>query len=189
MIATVRPSSDPLDRALAWTAARGVRVEAVSSSSIELDRELPDHPVLYLVEPGVTPPFRWGELEDWVRLPAVADEVYDRVERLLARADHVGASVVYVDDDEVLRIGLRSIPLSPLDAVLVRVLLAAAGRIVTRGDLERRLWPDRQPPEHRALDNRVKRLRQRLRGLPLEIHTVRGRGLLLDRPARGGHLR
>lgn len=177
------PESDAVARALAWTAARGVRVELLRSTAIDPDEIPVDHPTLYLVEPGTAPPVQWGELEDWIRLPADGEEIYDRVERLLARAGDLDASSVHVDADDVLRIDARIVPLSPMDAELVRVLLERSGRIVTRPQLEALLWPAGRPSDPRALDNRLKRLRNRLVGLPLRIHTVRGRGLLLERAA------
>lgn len=181
MLTTAPPASDAVARALAWAVARGVQVETLSSTYIDPDEEPADHPVLYLVAPGTAPPSSWGELEDWIRLPADSEEIYDRVERLAARAGDLGLATTWVDADDVLRMGSRLVPLSPMDAELVRVLLDQSGRIVTRRQLEVLLWPAGCPSDPRALDNRLKRLRRRLGGLPLRIHTVRGRGLLLER--------
>lgn len=180
MLITAHTTDEALDRALSWATARGVLVELLETSFIDLDPQPPDRPTLYLIKPGVTPPLEWTELEDWIRLPTTTAEIYDRVERLLARTSVVLASTTVVDDDDVLRAGSRLVPLSPMDAELIRLLLDQAGRIVTRQELERSLWPDAMPTDVRALDNRLKRLRLRLVGLPLRIHTVRGRGFLLE---------
>ena len=40
------------------------------------------HPVLYLVEAHAEAPFHWGELEEWVRLPASPEDLYARAARL-----------------------------------------------------------------------------------------------------------
>lgn len=137
--------------------------------------------MLYLVESHQEPPRSWGELEDWVRLPGDPDEVYERGDRLMVRAAQRGASWTYVDDDDILRVGTDLVPLSPLEAQLVRVLLARIDEVVHRAELEAALWPDGAPADTRALDNRLTRLRRRLGPLPMEIHTVRGRGFLLER--------
>ena len=47
------------------------------------------------------------------------------------------------------------------------------------------VWPQEPPDDPRALDNRVKAVRKRIEGTGLRIHTVRGRGLLLERMAGG----
>lgn len=136
-------------------------------------------PVLYLVEAGATPPATWGVLEDWVRLPADAGEVYDRAERLLLRFD--GAHLTTeVDEDGVLRAGDALVPLSPMEGNLMGALLEAPNAMVSRQDLEARLWPDGRPSDPRAIDNRIKVLRRSITGLPMRIHTVRGRGFMLE---------
>jgi len=180
VLTQARPTSDPIAQAVSWIATRGIQVERRTTSHLDLDCRPVDHPVLYLIDPGVLAPMTWGELEDWVRLPADASELYDRADRLLTRAAEAGSARTLVDDDDILRVGGQLVPLSPLEAGLVRILLEEPGTLVPRHDLEARLWPSTDPPEARALDNRIKRLRRHLRGLPLRIHTVRGRGFLLE---------
>lgn len=140
------------------------------------------HPVLYVVSPDAPPPW-CGELEDWLREPVDADELGARIDRLLARGRRFGATLVLVDDDDVLRVGDRLLILSPQEARLLRALVADLGQLVLRADLEAAIWPEGLPDDPRALDNRVKTLRERLVGLPLQLHTVRGRGLLIERLA------
>ncbi|CAN5450212.1 hypothetical protein BH10ACT1_BH10ACT1_32210 [soil metagenome] len=180
MLTKARPTSDPIAQAVSWISTRGIAVERLTTSHLELDPEPPDHPVLYLIEPGVLAPMAWTELEDWVRLPADASELYDRADRLLARAARAGRSLTCVDADDLLHVGERLLPLSPLEANLMRLLLVEPGTLVGRAHLEAELWPLGTLPEARALDNRVKRLRRHLEGLPLRIHTVRARGFLLE---------
>lgn len=181
-MSVITPTASPsLANAIRWVTQRGVEVTPVAARPATRGLDPHDHPVLYLVAPHEEPPRSWGELEDWVRLPADPDEVYERGDRLLARAEQVGASWTYVDADDVLRAGTALVPLSPLEAQLVRVLLAQVDEVVSREDLEAALWPAGAPGDTRALDNRLTRLRRRLEGLPVEIHTVRGRGFLLER--------
>lgn len=138
-----------------------------------------DHPVLYLVDPGCPPP-ACGELEDWIRYPLDRDELVARSNRLVERGRERGANLVHLDDDDVLRVGDRLAILSRQEARLVRALLGACGHVVVRDELVLAVWPDGAPTDPRALDNRLRSVRERLAGLPLRIHTVRGRGLLLE---------
>lgn len=184
MSTTTHTVGDPLAHAIRWVSLRGVQVERATLTRPSRSAEPAEHPVLYLVEPDEDPPPSWGELEDWVRLPVDPDEVYERGDRLIARAAAAGASWTYVDDDDVLRAGTSLVPLSPLEAQLVRMLLDQVGEVVSREELEAALWPDGSPGDTRALDNRLTRLRRRIEELPVRIHTVRGRGFMLERSVR-----
>lgn len=168
----------PVEEALEWITARGIRVEERGTASSATERD-GDRAVLHLVEPGDDPP-ACSELEDWIRRPLDRDELYARADRLLARLAEHRAAQVAVDDENILRVGARLVVLSPLEARLVRTLLDQVGRIVTREALARAIWPDGPPSDPRALDNRVKATRGRLASVPIRIHTVRGRGLLLE---------
>lgn len=173
-------ASDPLAEAVAWIDERGVRVARWPPGPSPSNEAVTDGPVLYLVDPGASPPARWDELEDWVRLPAEREELLTRADRLLWRATQAGSSPPHVDDDDVLHVGDQIAVLSALGARLVRVLLASPGRVVERDHAVAAMWPDGPPGDPRALDNRLKVLRHRMASLPLRIHTVRGRGLLLE---------
>lgn len=179
MLATADTSLETLERAIYLIATSGV--EVVRGAAVPMLSARPDHPVLYLLEPDQAPPRLWSGLEDWVRLPADPAEVHQRADRLLARADETGACWVRVDDDDVLCAGRMRAPLSPMNAALVRLLLERSGTIVSRHDIEQALWPAGPPDGARALDNVVRHLRQRLVGLPVEIHTARSRGFVLQR--------
>jgi DNA-binding response OmpR family regulator len=78
-------------------------------------------------------------------------------------------------------VGEHIVILSEQEERLVRALADRPGQLVPRDELQLAVWPDGAPADPRALDNRVKTLRARLRGLPLRIHTIRGQGLLLER--------
>ena len=62
---------------------------------------------------------------------------------------------------------------------LVEVLLARCSSVVSRRDLGVAAWPDGVPGT-RAVDARLRRLRDRVEPLGLQIHNVRRRGLLLE---------
>lgn len=172
-------SIDRTEVAVSWVESRGVEVRPWPATEAHPNV---DHPVLYLVDLGAEPP-HCGPLEDWVREPVDADELFARADRLLVRGRELGASLIRVDDDGTLRVGDTIVILSDQEARLVRTLLDHMGQLVLREDLVAAVWPDAAPTDPRALDNRLKTLRQRLRDVPLTIHTVRGWGLLLEQVA------
>ena len=182
MSTTTCLASDPIATALSWIASRGVEIrQHTSSTAGALDAPV-DHPVLHLVDVGVEAP-RCTELEDWVRHPIDLDELYARSDHLLARAQRMGASLVRISEDDTLHVGSSIIILSEQEVRLMGTLVDHLGELVLRDDLAAVVWPEGPPQDPRALDNRVKALRRRLEGTPLQIHTVRGRGLLLERTA------
>lgn len=182
MAASAHDARDRDGRRLASLHSRGVDLRPWPPPSDDSRSEGPagpEHPVLHLVAPDAKPP-RCTPFEDWVREPCDDAELAARVDRLALRVLAHQAETAVVDDDGVLRLGDHLVVLSRQEARLARVLLAHRGEVVGRDDLHRAVWGDDQPDDPRALDNRVKALRVRLEGLPLEIHTVRGRGMLLD---------
>lgn len=139
---------------------------------------------LYLVEPGALPPARCGPLEDWARLPASPEELFHRARTLLAK-NNAWAAVVQLDD-LLLRVGRRSIILSSKEASLLRVLLDQLGQVVSSDDIVAAVWPGKHianPSD--AISNPLRMLRKRLRDTPLRIHTIRGRGLLVELEGEG----
>ena len=83
-------------------------------------------------------------------------------------------------DDDVLHVRDELVLLSPQEAVLLRTLLAALGLVVGRDELVAAAWGDELPHDPRALDNRIRALRLRLDGVGLAIHTIRGRGFMVE---------
>jgi len=171
---------DPIARVVSWISTRGVELRPWPDPATPLSPEPADHPVLFLVEPTAESPL-CRELEDWVRLPLHVGELTARADRLVARSRELGALYTRVDEDNVLRVGDEMVVLSELEARLMRALVKSMGQLLLREDLVASVWPDAPPSDPRALDNRVKSLRARLDGLPLRLHTIRGRGLLLER--------
>ncbi len=185
-------AGDPVARALSWTSTRGVEVRSwpppapdhAAALSVARSDEAADRarPVLYLVEPGTEPPI-CHDLEDWVRIPIDVGELTARADRLIAWSQDLGAVFTRIDDDDLLWVGDEMVVLSPLEARLMRTLIESMGMLVLREDLMAAVWPDGPPSDSRALDNRVKAVRARIDGLPLCVHTVHGRGLVLEHTA------
>jgi DNA-binding response OmpR family regulator len=171
-----RPASDPVAVALSWTAARGIDIRRWPDDGRPAS---PDHPVLYLVAADTEPP-GCDLLEDWLRLPIDLDELNARADRLLSRAAETGATLIRLDEGGALHVGDVVVILSEQESRLMQALVDNQGQLVLREDLHRVVWPEGAPSDPRALDNRIKSLRLRLKGLPVRIHTVRGWGLLLE---------
>jgi hypothetical protein len=139
-----------------------------------LDRDVPR---LLLVAPDAEPPDDWDGLTDWVRLPVDDRDLCARVtalQRLAARTPKP-----FVDEYDVLWRGSRWVALAPIEARIVRALLESSSSIVSRTDVGVAVWPDGAPAT-RALDGRLRRLRERMEPLGISIHNVRRRGLLLE---------
>lgn len=139
-------------------------------------------PRLLLLDPGAPPPVSVDDIEDWVRLPCDPEELDIRIATLARRAADVvpGDASLRLDDDSVLHRGTRWVALPPMESRLVALLLDDNGKVVHRPELIRAAWPDGPPTDERALDGLVKRLRRRVAPLGVRIHTVTGRGFLLD---------
>jgi len=95
---------------------------------------------------------------------------------------------VQLDDFGVLRCGDAWVSLSPTQELIMRALIGRLGEAVGRGQLVDAVWPDGAPDSH-AIDVHIHKLRPRVEGLGLVIHTLRGRGFMLEtsggRPAAG----
>ena len=87
---------------------------------------------------------------------------------------------VVLDEYGLLRLGDAWISLSPTQEVIMRELIAHMDTVVPRTQLAAVAWPSGGPDRH-AIDVHIHKLRSRLDGLGLVIHTVRGRGFLLER--------
>ncbi|MEY2571479.1 MAG: two-component system, OmpR family, response regulator, partial [Acidimicrobiaceae bacterium] len=83
-----------------------------------------------------------------------------------------------LDEHGVLRFRGHWAALSPTEVTIVERLVAAYGNVVSRRALVAAIWPD-DDRRSRALDPHVHRLRNRLRALGLDVHTIRGRGFVL----------
>lgn len=135
-------------------------------------------PRLLVVESGEPAPRCLDALEDWIRLPLDKEDARARARTLAARKRLSERPVV--TRQNLLRMGDRQTPLSPQEALIMRCLIASYGDVVDRDELIRLCWPDREPGAN-GLSLQVLRLRRRIKPLRLVVHTVWGRGYLLDR--------
>lgn len=122
-------------------------------------------------------------LEDWVRVPAVDEDIRARVDAVRARAARHAAGEPVLDADGVLHVGDRVTPLPPVEARLLRSLLERAGAVVSREALAAAGWPDASPARN-VLDVHMLRLRRRLAAVGMSVTTVRSRGYLLELESR-----
>ena len=142
-------------------------------------------PRLLLVEDDDAAPVASDDLEDWIRLPAGEADLQARIDGLRRRHRARSAPAPVLDDDGVLRVGSRWVPLPPVESRLMGALLERYGAVVSRDGLGRAGWPDGAPGRN-ALDVHVLRLRRRVGPLGLAIRTVRSRGYLLERAPENG---
>ena len=139
-------------------------------------------PRLLLVPGDVRPPADLGTDEDWVRVPCDPSDLRLRAERVLLTARRQSQESSWIDEQRVLHRGDRTAVLTASEAAVAEVLLEKPGRVVSRNELVRLLWPAGAPSE-RAIDAVVYRLRRSCRDLGLVIRAARGRGFVLDAPA------
>jgi DNA-binding response OmpR family regulator len=136
-------------------------------------------PRLLLLADGEAPPDTVAFDEDWIREPCGSDDLRARATRVLDAVRAQSEAAAWIDDHRVLHHGHRTAVLTASEAVVAATLLASKGEVVTRGQLEGRLWPGSRPPSARAVDAIVYRLRRRCDDLGLLIRSARGRGFVL----------
>jgi len=136
-------------------------------------------PRLLLVEADAAPPLTIGVDEDWVRLPADERDVAVRAARLARLSVRLSSERPVLDRNRVLHRGGATVVLSTAEAIVVDLLLANAGRIVPREQLESAVWPNGDVPSSKAVNAVVYRLRRRLAGLSLCVRAARGRGFVI----------
>jgi DNA-binding response OmpR family regulator len=84
-----------------------------------------------------------------------------------------------LDEFGVLRTVSGWVALSPLQERIMRLLIDNFGEPVARTDLAATAWPDGDRDRH-TIDIHIHRLRPRLAEVGLIVHTLRGRGFLLE---------
>ncbi|MFO1282550.1 MAG: winged helix-turn-helix domain-containing protein [Burkholderiales bacterium] len=125
--------------------------------------------------------------DDYVVKPAAIAEIAARLRALERRAHGEASAVVAVGALELdpaartVRLRGREVELKPREFALLHELMLAAGRVLTREDLESRLYRWGEEVDSNALEVHVHRLRRKL--APELIRTVRGVGYLLPRDA------
>ena len=136
--------------------------------------------------------------DDYIVKPYRIRELVARVRAALRRSGAVGSSgpessagitvgEVSIDADQhvvTVRGNLTKLPLKEFE--LLYVLMANAGRVMTRDTLIDRVWGSDYYGDTKTLDVHIKRLRSKVEvdpGNPVAILTIRGLGYKFERPA------
>lgn len=137
-------------------------------------------PRLILVEGAGLPLITDDPLEDWIRVPADADDIELRANTLMRRVEKSGQRRAEMDDAGLVRFGSAWVALPPVEARIVSALVEQWGMVVGRETLSARGWPDESVSGRNALDVHITRIRKRLDGSGMALRTVRSQGYLLE---------
>lgn len=137
-------------------------------------------PRLILVEGSGLPLVTSDPLEDWIRVPADADDLALRVETLRRRVDESHELRPEMDEAGLVRFGSEWVALPPVEARIVAALVNQWGAVVSREELGKQGWPDDSVNGRNALDVHITRIRKRLLGSGMALRTVRSQGYLLE---------
>jgi DNA-binding response OmpR family regulator len=130
--------------------------------------------------------------DDYLPKPFDLNVLLARVKGLLRRRDwargggggaptsaRIGKSEVDFGSFEIRAPGRATVKLTLLEAMLLKLLVQSAGRIVSKAEILEKVWNVSPDVETRAVDNFIARLRKYLEqdpGTPRHILTVRGAG-------------
>jgi DNA-binding response OmpR family regulator len=136
--------------------------------------------------------------DDYLAKPFDLPVLLARVKGLLRRRDwargseaDAGPETARIGDADVdfrrfeIRKGEERIPLTLLEAMLLKLLVQNEGQVVGKGEILQKVWNVSPDTQTRAVDNFIVRLRRYLEPnprFPKYLHTVRGAGYRLDRP-------
>jgi DNA-binding response OmpR family regulator len=136
--------------------------------------------------------------DDYLPKPFDLPVLLARVKGLLRRRDwarsgeaqgpeaaRIGAARVDFRTFELVSPGGETVRLTLLEAMLLKLLVQSAGRVVSKGEILEKVWNVSPDTETRAVDNFIVRLRRYLEPnprFPRYLHTIRGAGyrLLLE---------
>jgi DNA-binding response OmpR family regulator len=127
--------------------------------------------------------------DDYVLKPVDLAELRARLRALIRRARGEAAPALRRGDLELDPAGHRvvfrgrTVPLSVREFALLHELMLNAGRVLSREQLEARLYPWGREVESNAVEVHVHHLRRKL--APHLIRTIRGVGYLMPREAKG----
>lgn len=134
--------------------------------------------------------------DDYVTKPFSLNELLARVAAMLRRADLTGGQQQVSGEVEdfggfrldraarTVRVDTDSVHLSPKEFDLLSLLLANAGRVLSRSTIIHRVWGSKFFGDHKTVDVHIRWLREkfeRFNTLPFRITTVFGVGYRLDR--------
>jgi DNA-binding response OmpR family regulator len=130
--------------------------------------------------------------DDYLPKPFDLAVLLARVKGLLRRRDWTRAgdapATARIGEAEVdfgtfqIRIAGEVLPLTLLEATLLRLLVRNAGKVVSKGEILEKVWNMSPDTETRAVDNFIVRLRRYLHDnsrVPKHLQTVRGAGYRL----------
>ena len=126
--------------------------------------------------------------DDYDVKPVDVRELAARATALMRRATGSRDSVLSCDDIEVdlaraqVRLQGRPIELCRRERLLLELLLVNRGRVVTRRQIESKLYNDETEPSSNSVEAAVSRLRRAIdvAGRPSRIKTLRGEGYRLE---------
>jgi DNA-binding response OmpR family regulator len=130
--------------------------------------------------------------DDYLPKPFDLAVLLARIKGLLRRRDwarageapvtaRIGAAEVDFQTFQI-RIGGETLPLTLLEATLLKLLVQNAGKVVSKGEILEKVWNLSPDTETRAVDNFIVRLRKYLKDnsrVPKHLQTVRGAGYRL----------
>ena len=133
---------------------------------------------LIVVQEGAEPPISGDPFEDWVR-STDSGSIPDRLAGLVARTKPLLRPSL--DASGVLRVGTRWTPLSANEIPIARRLVDDFGSIVPIGEIveDAVSVSSAVSTEPAALRQRMRRLRNRVRGVGLDLRVIRRRGYVL----------
>lgn len=122
--------------------------------------------------------------DDYLVKPFSFDELLARIEALIRRRYIAKSPVVRVDDIELDRASRevrrdgQPVPLRPREYKLLELLMLRTGEVVTRTEIEHRIYDEHVSPASNVVDTSVCALRRKL-GPPQQIQTIHGHGYTL----------
>jgi hypothetical protein len=134
-------------------------------------------PRLLLLEPGVSPPELAGPSEDWLRLPASAEDVAARAAVLRSRA--ASPDRPSLDDAGLLRVGDRWVAMSPAQVPVVSLLVERFERVVRTEEIAEAYATAGGSGSSMAVRTLMGRIAARATTVGLRVVTIRRRGAML----------
>jgi hypothetical protein len=146
----------------------------------EQRRKLADErmPRLLRIGAGASPPELWDELEDWYRDGSSTADVLARRDTVQVRASRRAREPVL--DGNVLRVGQLWVAIPPARVPVVALLLSRRGEVVHPAELAAAVAAGGLSAEATAVRAVLHRLTKAFAAVGLQLHSVRGRGSLLE---------